>query len=250
MGQLRLANIATLDAIATHFARLIELTSADEDYINALCTTLAPCVLRPKQESSLTMAEKFNFRLVRDLFEHKEAIFGELKRSAAAQKERESAGAETRPRAISTDESNRRQHVEERNRAIIANRSRASSPAPGARVPSGPGGPTVGHRRDRSIGGPETRFPVAPSGVTGSPTERRAHARQSLEVPDGSESPVPAEKREANGAAEAPAADGLVKRDSLGTGKLPRKAPGAGRASVGTEDRPVGVELVDRPMDD
>ncbi|KAF1815568.1 Rho-GTPase-activating protein 8 [Eremomyces bilateralis CBS 781.70] len=255
LGQLRLANIATLDALATHFARLIELTSADDDYITALCTALAPCVLRPKHESPLTLTEKFSFRLVRDLLEHKEPIFGELKRSAAAQKEREAkATVDQRPRAISTDESNRRAHMEERTRAIIANRSRASSPAPGPRA----GGPS--HRRERSSGGPETRFPVAPStaaGGAGSPTvERKGNVRGSLEVPEG-EGPVSSEKTNGSGedkeisvAGEEKGGD-VVKRDSLsrGVGRIARKAPGV-RMSVGTEDRPVGVELVDRPMDD
>ena len=47
LSQLRLTNIATLDACMNHFTRLIELTSADEDYVAALATSLAPCILRP-----------------------------------------------------------------------------------------------------------------------------------------------------------------------------------------------------------
>src|SRR6202012_867127 len=90
LGTLRLANIATIDAITTHFTRLIELTSADETYISALATNLAPCVLRPRHETTLTMNERFAYRLLRDLFAHKEEIFGELKR-ASSLKMREAA---------------------------------------------------------------------------------------------------------------------------------------------------------------
>jgi hypothetical protein len=177
LGQLRLANIATLDAIITHFARLIELTSADEAYVTQLATTLAPCILRPKLETGLSMAEKFNVRLIRDLFAHKDVIFGELKRQSSLT---HTNSGNTRPnRAVSTDESNRKEAMEERQRAIAAaknaqatvggSRSRQPSPGPGARVPV-PDGPT--HRRDRSRG-PETRFPVATSATVQSPTERR-----------------------------------------------------------------------------
>ncbi|KAI9664930.1 MAG: hypothetical protein M1821_006378 [Bathelium mastoideum] len=203
LGQLRLANIATLDALMTHFTRLIDLTSADEGYVAALATALSPCILRPKHESSLTLDERFAYRLIRDLFAHKDAIFIELKRASAAhalgsQHQHHSSSHHQQPhsssttaspassttaladpptpsrgRAISTDESNRRAHMEERNRAIASQRSRASSPAP----------PTARHlhRRDRSTdgrGGPEGRFPVVAS-----PTDVRGRARTSLEVP-------------------------------------------------------------------
>ena len=189
LSQLRLANIATLDALMTHFTRLIELTSADETYIAALATRLAPCILRPKTETSMTLEEKYSYRLIRDLFAHKEAIFSELKRASSLS---HSVSVDTRPRAISTDESNRKANMEARARAIIAagggSRSRATSPAPSPR----------GHRRDRSSGGPETRFPIQTS-----PTAMTNHARhpqpspgmrQSLEVPSDA---VPAPAAEA-----------------------------------------------------
>jgi hypothetical protein len=177
LGQLRLANIATLDAITTHFTRLIELTSADEAYISALSAALAPCILRPKQGNTLSLNEKFNYRLVRDLFGHKDTIFGELKRQSSLT--HTNSGA-SRPRAISTDESRRREHMEERQRAIIAaaeTRGRASSP-----FKSTFGGPLGSmHKRERSSG-PETRFPVTPS-ASSTPTADRQMNRGSLEVP-------------------------------------------------------------------
>ena len=165
LGQLRLVNIATLDAIMTHFTRLLDLTSADEKYIAALAQVLSPCVLRPRFESSLTMDERHSYRLIRDLFAHKDSIFGELKRQSSAL----GISSSNRPRAISTDESNRRAAMEARQRAIV-NRSRATSPSN-----------RRSHRRDRSSGASETgRFPINVS----SPADRRAAGRgASLDVP-------------------------------------------------------------------
>lgn len=190
LGQLRLANIASLDAITTHFVRLIDLTSADESYVNSLTNVLAPCIMRPKQETGLSMTEKYNVRLLKDLLAHKDAIFGELKRQSSLN--HTNSGATRPTRAISTDESRRREHMEERQRAIAAaqqaqagsSRSRQPSPGPGSRLPTVEG---AGHRRDRSRG-PETRFPISTANVI-SPTERRimsptsVGSRGSLEVP-------------------------------------------------------------------
>lgn len=191
LSQLRLANIATLDACMNHFTRLIDLTSADEDYISALATNIGPCILRPKTETSLTLEEKHVYRLIRDLFAHKDAIFNELKRMSTPGYNGTLGRTSARPRAISTDESNRKANMEERNRLLLEKsaggaRGRASSPAPAR-----------GHRRDRSTGGPETRFPIAGSGVQ---TERHrsslgsmgSNNRQSLEVPGGEPAPAPA----------------------------------------------------------
>ncbi|KAL2119217.1 hypothetical protein VTJ04DRAFT_6177 [Mycothermus thermophilus] len=173
LSQLRLTNIATLDACMNHFTRLIDLTSADEEYITKLAATLAPCILRPRTETSLTMEEKHAYRLVRDLFAHKDAIFDELKRMSTMNSSGSVKGAQNRPRAISTDESNRKAHMEERNRALIekasGSRSRATSPAPSPRAST--------HRRDRSVGGPETRFPIA---TPSTPTRGEHHKRQSF----------------------------------------------------------------------
>lgn len=184
LGQLRLANIATLDAITTHFTRLVELTSADEAYISSLAQTLAPCILRPRVENTLTMQERHGQRLVRDLFDHKDEIFGELKRASVA-----THGASTargRPSISTPDESNRRANMEARTKAIVS-RSRATSPAP-AHIDSV--GANARHRRDRSVGDPAARFPVVAS-----PTVSRDHVhrrgRYSLDVPDADPSTPP-----------------------------------------------------------
>ncbi|KAI0914120.1 hypothetical protein F4824DRAFT_466132 [Ustulina deusta] len=257
LSQLRLTNIATLDACMNHFTRLVDLTSADEDYIQTLATILAPCILRPRAETSLTMEEKHTCRLIRDLFAHKDAIFGELKRMSTLS--HSSSVNSNRPRAISTDESNRRAHMEERQRALLEKagpRGRATSPAPGPR-----------HRRDRSTGGPETRFPIA--SPTASNERHRTSLglnplkRQSLEVPDG-----PAE---VNGGAngDSPKQDGegsVSKRDSLGragarfvggrrvtqgsTPSTPKTSAADARAGSETPTQDRGITLVDAPMND
>lgn len=249
LGQLRLANIATLDAICTHFTRLIELTSADDVYVTALANALAPCILRPRQESSLTMNERYSYRLVRDLFAHKDAVFGELKRASTLT---HSASGAQRPRAISTDESNRRANMEERQRAITSQRSpRATSPAPGSRVAGS-------HRRDKS----QTRFPVN----TSSPPETRKSGgnRGSLEVPGSEDSSTSDGGSEVpNGTSEtAPGpGPGPVEHPAPSSTRVPFSRKHAGSLTRGNRDStgslrsgddaaPRGVTLEDKPMDD
>ncbi|KAF4442368.1 Rho-GTPase-activating 8 [Fusarium acutatum] len=246
LSQLRLTNIATLDACMNHFTRLIDLTSADEAYVASLATTLAPCILRPRTETSLTMEEKHAYRLVRDLFAHKDAIFSALKRMSMVTHST-SVGSNNRPRAISTDESNRKALMEERNRALLekanASRGRDKSPAPGPR----------GHRRDRSTGGPETRFPIA--SPTSAVDRHRTSLggvikRQSLEVPE------PDGVAPVNGDAEKDRSDAdSEKRDSRdSTGRTPTKFVGGKRVPVVPSTPPSesnrGVQLEDAPMED
>ncbi|KAH6892025.1 hypothetical protein B0T10DRAFT_527961 [Thelonectria olida] len=241
LSQLRLTNIATLDACMNHFTRLIELTSADETYVSSLAAALAPCILRPRSETSLTLEEKHAHRLVRDLFAHKDAIFTALKRMSTLN--HSSSVTTNRPRAISTNEGNRKALVEERNRALLekanASRGRDKSPAPSPR----------GHRRDRSTGGPDTRFPIQTSPTSAVDRHRSSLGslgglakRQSLEVPapDGAE-PV-------NGAdgAKAPETDGTAeKRESGGRTRF------VGGKRVAPETPPDrGVQLEDKAMED
>jgi hypothetical protein len=253
LGQLRLANIATLDAICTHFTRLIELTSAEETYVAALANTLAPCILRPRQESSLTINERYSYRLIRDLLAHKDAIFGELKRASTLT--HSSSGAQ-RPRAISTDESNRRANYEERNRAIAAQRSpRAVSP--------GPGGRNGSHRRDKS----QTRFPVN----TTSPTESRrgtvGTVRNSLEVPGSLENSPVVDDKGTNGTTEGehptPSstrvpltslprkhAGSLTRSNRDSTSSLKAESLKSESLKAADDTAPRGVTLEDKPMDD
>ncbi|KAL1968503.1 hypothetical protein VTN77DRAFT_1713 [Rasamsonia byssochlamydoides] len=229
LGQLRLNNIATLDAIMTHFTRLIDLTSADEAYVSALAQTLAPCILRPRVESSLTMNERHSYRLIRDLFDHKDAIFGELKRQSSANAL--AGSGSSRPRAISTDESNRRAAMEARNRAI-ASRSRANSPVPSAR-----------HRRERSTDGSggSTRFPINVSSPPG--VERRHPAsRQSLEVPKSNASspdidqttPAKSQEDAAANSANAAAEGAHPAVSAINTDVVANTSDGSSTPTVGT----------------
>ncbi|KJZ75542.1 hypothetical protein HIM_05005 [Hirsutella minnesotensis 3608] len=252
LSQLRLTNIATLDACMNHFTRLIDLTSADEEYIADLTSSLAPCILRPRTETSLTMEEKHSVRLVRDLFSHKSAIFGELKRMSTLN--HSSSVLSNRPRAISTDESNRKALVEERNRALVekatASRSRAPSPAPGSR----------GHRRDRSSGGgPETRFPIQTSPPSSAERHRTSIGsmegrlkRTSLDVPSLDDAP-PAETT--NGSAQVPRTvdpEGTADFREPNPARMSTRFIGGKRipSSPPHEAAPRGVTLEDKPMDD
>jgi len=183
-----------------------------------------------------------------------------------------------RPRAISTDESNRKANMEARNRAIAAagganGKARATSPAPSPR----------GHRRDRSSDAPSTRFPIqtSPTATTDSRNSRGslgASVRQSLEVP-GTTSPPPLMEEPlqmvTNGADNASEAseestDKIAKSDSLSRASVgsrfsvQRRAAALNRGNRESmdslrkrdsidsvrEDKPVGVSLVDKPMDD
>lgn len=206
------------------------------------------------------MHERHAYRLLRDLFDHKEAIFGALKRASTLS--HGPNGLDHRPRAPSgADESNRRANMEARTRAIVQ-KARAASPAP-----SGHGIGGRGHRRDRSIGGAESRFPIVTSPTTNVHPPRVG--RQSLGIPagndptqstehhqtgaDGSSSRPLSESSNANGTADQNRPNslphiasmlhdentsGIQKRDSLGrmgytaaVSKLNRGAPGTGSGS-------------------
>lgn len=251
LSQLRLTNIATLDAFMNHFTRLIDLTSADEAYVTALASSMAPYIMRPRIETSLTMEEKHAAKLIRDLFTHKDAIFNELKRMSTLSHS-SSIGA-SRPRAVSTDESNRKALVEERNRAMVekatASRSRATSPAPSPR----------GHRRDRSSCA-ETRFPVQASPPSGDRQRTSLGSidgrlkRSSLDVPgtEGIGSPEPT-----NGSSQAPRTSDIdaasdLREASLARGGL-KLVSGRGittSTAMSSDFSPRGVTLEDKPMDD
>ena len=213
------------------------------------------------------MEEKHGYRLIRDLFAYKDAIFNELKRMSTMTHSNSVGSNAPRPRAISTDESNRKALTEERNRLLLekAGRSRATSPAPSPR------GGAPGHRRDRSTGGPDTRFPIASPTVAvdrhrSSLVSLPGVKRQSLEVPGAAETGSPdlnGSQHEFGGGSvtskvvETVTVDGsLEKRNSLGrsgarfsgTGRRLPINPSSGADSP--RGRPTGVTLEDRPMQD
>lgn len=241
-----------------HFTRLVELTSADEQYVADLAMSLAPCILRPRQDTSLTMEEKHAYRLIRDLFANKDAVFGELKRMSSLN--HSGSVTSNRNRAISNDESNRRMHMEERQRALAekAHRGRAVSPAPGPRS----------HRRDRSTGGPDTRFPIQTSPTTHNDRHRSSLGlhlgsnRTSLEVPDGAGLPPAEVNGSANGGDVTPKTSDAEKRDSQGRSGNARFVAGKRVSNDSASSTPTtpkttddqlpdrGVTLSDKPMDD
>ncbi|KAF3903366.1 hypothetical protein ABW20_dc0101896 [Dactylellina cionopaga] len=243
LGGLLLANIATLDALVSHFTRLIELTSAEEQFYTDLSATFAPCILRPRVESIVTQHDKHAQRLFRDLLSHKELIFGELKRERSL-----NAGRNRAP--SSTDESSRKANEQARARAVIAARSRPSSPAAASR-----------NRRDSSKGAEFPRIPVNP---TQSPTNTSATSRyrQSLEVPGlglGDIDPQQAAFAAGEGAEQSP------EEPAPQEPKLPHQPPppqpqpdvtdrrrsGVARGYQPRRNiRPEGVTLSDRSLDD
>jgi hypothetical protein len=109
LSQLRVTNIATLDALTQHFGRLIDITHADEDYISDLAQQLSYCILRPRIESSVTQHDRHAQRLIIDLIIHRDKVFKELKRQSIRK---------TKPESL--DESHRRERVEARSRAVSA----------------------------------------------------------------------------------------------------------------------------------
>ncbi|KAK9456274.1 hypothetical protein V1511DRAFT_497033 [Dipodascopsis uninucleata] len=127
IGQMMVYNIATLDALMSHFTRLMDLTSAKEEYVTRLAYELARLVLRPRVENSLTFEDRHGYRLVLDLFKYKQQIFSKLKRKSSMTKD-------SKARQISGDERNRRLLEEERNRALAY---RARSPGASGGTQSG-----------------------------------------------------------------------------------------------------------------
>lgn len=83
-GQLRLTQLAALDAITKHFGRLLEIANPSQEDRENLYLALAPCVLRPQTQSALSLVDKHPQKFVRDLIEHRKTILSELKRAASS----------------------------------------------------------------------------------------------------------------------------------------------------------------------
>jgi hypothetical protein len=119
LSQLRVTNIATLDALTQHFGRLIDITKSDEEYVSDLAQSVSYCwpqltlltvgLCRPRVESSMTQHDRHAQRLLIDLITQREKIFAELKRQSIKK---------ARPESL--DESQRRVRYEARSRAVSA----------------------------------------------------------------------------------------------------------------------------------
>lgn len=133
LSQLRVTNIATLDALTQHFGRLIDITKADDEYTTELAQSLSYCVARPRVENSMTQHDRHALRLMNDLITHRDKIFKDLKRQSR----------QARPESL--DESKRRERYEARSRAVSA---AARSPRlPPADLLNGEKTPSPGHAR-------------------------------------------------------------------------------------------------------
>lgn len=79
-SQLRVSNIATLDAIVTHLTRLMDIAKAPDTYRTQLAQEFSHCLLRPRIQSALTIGDRHVYRVVLDLLTFGHSIFTELKR--------------------------------------------------------------------------------------------------------------------------------------------------------------------------
>ena len=109
LSQLRVTNIATLDALTQHFGRLMDVTKSDEEWTTELAQSLSYCIARPRVESSVTQHDRHAQRLIVDLIMNRDKIFKELKRQSIRK---------ARPESL--DESHRRERYEARSRAVSA----------------------------------------------------------------------------------------------------------------------------------
>lgn len=85
---LRVSNIATLDAIIKHLTRLVTITSAGPQYIAQLSQEFSHCILRPRSQSALTIGDRHVYLLIHDLLTHGAQVFKELKRQNSNTSER------------------------------------------------------------------------------------------------------------------------------------------------------------------
>ncbi|CDR43897.1 CYFA0S13e00408g1_1 [Cyberlindnera fabianii] len=84
-------NIATLNAICTHFQRLITILDENRDngsslaqsFQDGIAQEFSHCVLRPKIHTNLTLSDKHTFRFLHDLLGHKTEIFKNVKRAGS-----------------------------------------------------------------------------------------------------------------------------------------------------------------------
>lgn len=93
LAELPVSNLATLDAILTHFSRLVKIIASKNEDLGSqlrtrLCKEFGSLLLRPKEDTSISdgrsgysaATEILQQHFSEDLFEHKDTIFGELRR--------------------------------------------------------------------------------------------------------------------------------------------------------------------------
>jgi hypothetical protein len=230
LSQLRVTNIATLDALTQHFGRLIDTTKADDEWISELAQNLSYCTLlnnfsnkgiaRPRLENSVTQHDRHAHRLLIDLITHREKIFPDLKRQSVKK---------ARPESL--DESQRRVRYEARSRAVSA---AARSPRiPPADQVNGSAEKTPSHtRRLSGIGGV--------TGVTGilgnRPPSLSLDPGDSLSLDGG----LPAGGSDEPVAVDSAPVEVTVTDESANP--TPTKKPSLGRSYPIRSSRPVGLQ--------
>lgn len=109
--QLPLSHVATLDAITAQLKRVVTISNASAEDIDAICAHWGRVVCRPKTASALTLDDQVPARALHDILCHRDAIFSELKRSAATAtsvRRLRSQGKSTREGTPETDQTWRR----------------------------------------------------------------------------------------------------------------------------------------------
>ncbi len=96
------SNLSTLNAICTHFTRLIKilLENKNENESNGLASSFqngisqefSNCILRPRYQNNLSLSDKHSFRFFHDLLEHKAEIFKNLKPTGSIKKNKSVLG--------------------------------------------------------------------------------------------------------------------------------------------------------------
>lgn len=85
--ELNRPNIATLNALSTHFQRLISILkegNKDNETIwksfqNGISQELSNCIIRPRNSNNVNINDRFTFRFLNDLLNNKTEIFKELR---------------------------------------------------------------------------------------------------------------------------------------------------------------------------
>lgn len=96
------SNLSSLNAICTHFTRLIKIIqeNKNETESNNLATTFqndisqefSNCILRPRYQNNLSLSDKHNFRFFHDLLANKTEIFKNLKPTGSLRKNKPTIG--------------------------------------------------------------------------------------------------------------------------------------------------------------
>lgn len=106
LKECKISSVMTIDAIAKHLERLMEIAKPEEEYRVQLAHELEPLVLRPKQQTQATMDDRHAYLFVRDILQHRRTIFDELRRQSSTASRKSSASMKLN-QSTSSNRSNR-----------------------------------------------------------------------------------------------------------------------------------------------